>query len=94
MALCPSCGALTEADPCPQCGSALDPGASPALVAAVGLLWFVSVLGAITGLRILQGPTPVKSPASGLLFFLPLLLALGVTLLWLRRARERAEKSS
>lgn len=88
--LCPSCGALAEADPCPTCGSPLRPAPSPAALAIVAALWLVSILGAATGATILGGRSPVLNRASGLLFFLPLALAAAVSLLWVLRFRRGA----
>lgn len=87
--LCPSCGAVAETDPCPECGSPLRPGPSPAALAMVGALWVVAILGAATGANILGGNSPVLNRGSGLLFFLPLLLALAVSLPWVLRLRKR-----
>jgi amino acid transporter len=90
-ALCPSCGAATESDPCPECGSPLRPPPSPAALGLVGALWLVAILGAAAGANILGGNSPVLNRASGALFFLPLLLALAVSLLWVLRLRRRAK---
>lgn len=94
--LCPSCGAAAESDPCPACGSPLRPAPSPAALALLAALWFVATLGVPTGLAILGGNSPVLNRGSGTLFFLPLLLALGVTLRWALQLRKRgkAEESA
>lgn len=90
--LCPSCGAVAEADPCPECGSPLQPGPTPAALAMVGALWLVAILGAAAGANILGGNSPVLNRGSGALFFLPLLLALAVSLLWVLRLRKKPEE--